>query len=172
VASDDRAGGASNDGADAPAGASKDRSVDGAGASADGAEASKDRAGGGGRSTEGDSDPGRVASKGAGSSKEDRPFELAGSSNENPKSRSESDSTSDEAPADAPPPAAPDPAEETGVGVPPNRSRNGESISSVVSTEAARGRTGCGAWKTPTAPCPGAVTNSSTGSLVEESDGA
>ncbi|MEV6842675.1 hypothetical protein [Actinoplanes sp. NPDC051411] len=37
-------------------------------------------------------------------------------------------------------------------------------MSNVVSTAALRGRTGCGAWKTPTAPSPGAVTNSSTGS--------
>jgi hypothetical protein len=39
-------------------------------------------------------------------------------------------------------------------------------MSSVVSTDAPRGRTGCGAWKTPTAPCPGAATKSSAGSSV------
>jgi hypothetical protein len=120
--------------------------MDGAGASKEGAGgASKERAGG-------------ASKDGAGVVAGWPP----GSPNSNPKSRSESDSGGAAA-------AAPDPGDDTGVGVPPNRSRNGESMSNVVSTVALRGRTGCGAWKTPTAPCPGAATNSSTGSA--ESDG-
>jgi hypothetical protein len=83
-------------------------------------------------------------------------------SKSNPKSKSESESGDVDGDAEG---SATGAAE---TGVPPKRSRNGESMSSVVSTAPPRGRTGCGAWKTPTAPWPGAATSSS-GLVSEES---
>jgi hypothetical protein len=80
--------------------------------------------------------------------------EEAGSSSKS-KPKSNSASSSGTSAGEIGPPA--------GVAVPPNRSRNGESMSIVLSTGVPplpRGRTGCGAWKTPTAPWPGLVTNS------------
>jgi hypothetical protein len=67
-------------------------------------------------------------------------------SKSNPKSKSGSDSGAAGAEESGSATGAAD------TGVPAKRSRNGESMSSVVSTAAPRGRTGCGAWKTPTAP--------------------
>jgi hypothetical protein len=53
------------------------------------------------------------------------------------------------------------------AGVPPKRSRNGESMSSDGSMAGPpRGRTGCGAWKTPTAPWPGLATSSCSYALM------
>jgi len=75
-----------------------------------------------------------------------------GESKSNPKSNSESESGGAGDVAGA---------ADTGAGVTPKRSRKGESMSRLVSTLVPRGRTGCGAWKTPTAPCPGAATSSS-----------